>query len=47
MFTKMIEPPIKMKNTHNKYFNMKLAVVIKLFWNKNVQKNTFLTEVST
>ena len=47
MSTLMIELPIKMNNTNIKYFIMKWAVVIKLFLNKYVQKNTFLTEERT
>ena len=47
MSTKMTELPIKMESTHIKYHIMKWAVVIKLFWNKYVGKNTFWTEDST
>ena len=41
MSTNMIEITIKMENAHIIYHIMKLAVVIKLFWNKYVQKILF------
>ena len=44
MSTKMIGIPIKMKNTQIRYFIMKWADVIKLFWNKYVQKITCQTK---
>ena len=33
-----------MKNMHIQYVIMKWAVVVELFWNKYVRKNTFQTE---
>ena len=44
MSTKMTKPPIKMMNKHIKCNIVKWANVIKLLWNKYVQKYTLWTE---
>ena len=39
MYVRKTEVPNKTKNKNNKYSFMKWYVVIKLFWNKYVQRN--------